>query len=66
MAILLIEDSLDKNTQLLIELAKRLGVKVTALKTDDKEDLILGQMMLEEETNEYVSREEIDKIIEEG
>lgn len=66
MAILLIEDSLDKNTQLLIELAKRLGVKVTAIKTDDKEDLILGQMMLEEETNEYVSREEIDKIIEEG
>jgi len=66
MAILLIEDSLDKKTQLLIELAKRLGVKVTALKTDDKEDLILGQMMLEEETNEYVSREEIDKIIEEG
>ena len=66
MAILLIEDSLNKNTQLLIELAKRLGVKVTALKTDDKEDLILGQMMLEEETNEYVSREEIDKIIEEG
>jgi len=30
------------------------------------EDLILGQMMLEEETNEYVSREEIDKIIEES
>jgi len=66
MAIILLEDSLDKNAQLLIELAKRLGVKVSKIKADDKEDLILGQMMLEEETNEYVSREEINEIIEEG
>ncbi|MEQ8624910.1 MAG: hypothetical protein RJQ00_12180 [Vicingaceae bacterium] len=65
MAIILLEDALDKNAQLLIELAKRLGVKVSKIKADDKEDLILGQMMLEEETNEYVSREEIDKILEE-
>jgi len=66
MAIILLEDSIDKNAQLLIELAKRLGVKVSKIKADDKEDLILGQMMLEEETNEYVSREEINEIIEEG
>lgn len=64
MATLILEDSLDENTQLLLQLAKKLGVKISKLNADEKEDLIFAKMMLEEETGEYVSKDEILKILE--
>jgi hypothetical protein len=64
MATLLLDDALNENAKLLIELAKKLGVKVVKLAADEKEDLIFAQMMLKEETGEYVSEDKIYKLLE--
>jgi len=46
---------------LLLQFAKRLGIKAKVLSKEEMEDHIFGQMMDEEKTGEIVSRDEIMK-----
>lgn len=48
-----------KNNRLISKLAKELGGKVISIDDEQYEDLVLGQLMDEEKTNELVSRDEI-------
>ncbi len=51
----------DRSRKLLQELAERLGAKVTKLKAEQIEDLMLGVLMDQVKTGEIVSRERIMK-----
>ncbi len=51
----------DRSRKLLQELAERLGAKVTKVKDEQIEDLMLGAMMDQMKTGETVSRERIMK-----
>ena len=51
----------DRSRKLLQELAERLGAKVTKVKDDQIEDLMLGEMMDKVKTGETVPRERIMK-----
>lgn len=53
------ENKADLN--LLLQFAKRLGIKAKVLSKDDMEDHFFGLMMKEEKTGENASREEIMK-----
>ncbi len=48
-----------KNNRLISKLAKELGGKVISIDDEQYEDLVTGQLMDKEKTNESVSREEI-------
>jgi hypothetical protein len=48
-----------KNNRLITKLAKELGGKVISIDDEQYEDLVLGQLMDDEKTNELVSREEV-------
>ncbi len=56
MDVLVIEPNSDDNLQLLIELAKKLGSKVTTIKKEEAEDLAFLTLMKEEKTGIKVSR----------
>ena len=51
----------DRSRKLLQELAERLGAKVTKVKDEQIEDLMLGALMDDVRTGETVSRERILK-----
>jgi hypothetical protein len=59
MAILLLEDKSISTINLLIELAKKLGVKTQVLSDADIDDVKLGQLMAQERTGKYVSEDEV-------
>jgi hypothetical protein len=59
MAFLILEDSTNENLKLLLALAKKLEIKISEVSIEDQEDLLFGKMMLNEETEEYASRDEL-------
>jgi hypothetical protein len=59
MAILLLSDTSDKKLQSIIELAKKLGIKFSTIDADDKEDLLLGNLMKKEKTGKKIDRQTI-------
>lgn len=61
MAALLIETTDSKNLKLIAELAKQLGGKVKSISLTEMEDIVLGEMMAEAKTNEYISKEDLFK-----
>lgn len=58
---LLIEPSDLKSFKLISEMAKQLGSRVKSISIEDKEDLVLGEMMKGAKTGEYVSKEDLLK-----
>lgn len=61
MATILLEGKSASTIKLLMELAKKLGVKMTIIDNSDIEDMKLGQFMDEARTNTLVEEEEILK-----
>ncbi|HLU85787.1 MAG TPA: hypothetical protein VKZ45_09955 [Vicingaceae bacterium] len=61
MATILLEGKSASTIKLLMELAKKLGVKMTIIDNSDIEDMKLGQFMDEARTNTFVEEEEILK-----
>lgn len=59
MAILLLEDKSTSTINLLIELAKKLGVKTQVLSDTEIDDIKLGQLMAKDRTGKYVSEDEV-------
>jgi len=61
METLLIDIKSNEDRELFLSLARRLRLKTKSLTENDKEDFGLLKAMLEGETGEYVSREEVMK-----
>jgi len=61
MKTLLLEGESDSTLDLLINLAKKLGLKSRILTDSEEEDIKLGLLMKKVETGELVDREEIMK-----
>lgn len=59
MATILLEGKSASTIKLLMELAKKLGVKMTIIDNSDIEDMKLGQFMDDVRTNELVEEEEV-------
>jgi hypothetical protein len=60
---LLISPKNDKELQLLSDLFSKMKIKTKILSFEEKEDLYLGQLMLEADRNEKVSKETIMKTL---
>jgi DNA-binding winged helix-turn-helix (wHTH) protein len=63
METILIDIKSNEDKQLFLSLARRLRLKTKSLTESDKEDFGLLKAMLEGETGEYVSREELMKTL---
>lgn len=63
MATLLLESKSATTIKLLLDLAKKLGVKVRVLDDTELEDLMLGKLMEKERTDEFVDKAVIMKIL---
>lgn len=61
MKAIFIESDEPSNIKLLIELAKKLNVKIRVLSAEEKEDIALARAILEEESGEYLTEDEILK-----
>ncbi|NCP46063.1 MAG: hypothetical protein COW67_01565 [Flavobacteriales bacterium CG18_big_fil_WC_8_21_14_2_50_32_9] len=61
MATILLEGKSASTIKLLMELAQKLGVKMTVLDNSNIEDMKLGQFMDEVRTNTFAEEEEILK-----
>lgn len=59
MGALIIESSNPKNLKLLAELAKKMGDYTISISKVDIEDLLLGEMMDNAKTRDYVTKEEV-------
>ncbi len=59
MATILLEGKSASTIKLLMELAKKLGVKMTIIDNADIEDMKLGQFIDDVRTNELVEEEEV-------
>jgi len=59
MAYLINEDSSNENLKLLLSLAQKLKISISEISSEEQEDFLLGELMLKEESEEYVSREEL-------
>lgn len=61
MATILLESKSASTIKLLMELAKKLGVKMTIIDNSDIEDMKLGQFMDDVRTNEFIDEVSIIK-----
>lgn len=61
MATILLEGKSASTIKLLMELAKKLGVKMTIIDNSDIEDMKLGQFMDDVRTNEFIDEVSIIK-----
>jgi len=59
MDVIVIEPSNESNLRLLVELAKKLGSKVSTLEKEEAEDIALLSLMKKERTGKNVSRSTI-------
>ena len=53
----------DKDKSFYVKLFKKMGISVRFLSDDDAEDMMLGKMIEEGKTGEFVSREEVFKAL---
>jgi len=61
MKTLIIEGSDISNLKLIIELAQKLNFKTHVLNSEEREDLALGNAMVQEETGEYITSDDLLK-----
>lgn len=61
MKTILLEGNDLSNMKLILELAQKLNFKAQILNSEDKEDLALGNAMVQEETGEYISVDDLLK-----
>lgn len=61
MKAIFIESDDSSNIKLLLELAKKLNLRTHILSAEEKEDIALAKAILEEETGEYLTEQEILK-----
>jgi len=61
MKAIFIESDDSSNIKLLFELARKLNVKTHILSAEEKEDFALAKAILQEESGEYLTEEEIRK-----
>jgi hypothetical protein len=61
MKTLIIEGSDISNLKLIIELAQKLNFKTHILNSEEREDLALGTAMVQEETGEYITSDDLLK-----
>lgn len=61
MKAIFIESDDSSNIKLLLELDKKLNLRTHILSAEEKEDIALAKAILEEETGEYLTEQEILK-----
>lgn len=61
MKTIIIEGSDISNMKLIIELAQKLNFKTHVLNSEEREDLALGNAMVQEETGEYITSDDLLK-----
>jgi hypothetical protein len=61
MKTIIIEGSDISNLKLIIELAQKLNFKTHVLNSEEREDLALGNAMVQEETGEYITSDDLLK-----
>lgn len=61
MKTIIIEGSDISNLKLIIELAQKLNFKTRVLNSEEREDLALGNAMVQEETGEYITSDDLLK-----
>lgn len=65
MKAIFIESDDSSNIKLLLELAKKLNLKTLILSAEEKEDIAVAKAILEEESGEYMTEEDIRKTLNE-
>jgi hypothetical protein len=61
MKTIIIEGSDISNMKLILELAQKLNFKTHVLNSEEREDLALGNAMVQEETGEYITSDDLLK-----
>jgi hypothetical protein len=61
MKTIILEGNDISNLKLILELAHKLNLKAQIINSEEKEDLALGKAILEEETGEYLTKEDLFK-----
>jgi len=61
MKTIILEGSDLSNMKLIVELAQKLNLKAQIINSEEREDLALGNAMVQEETGEYITSEDLLK-----
>jgi len=61
MKTIILEGSDISNMKLIVELAQKLNLKAQIINSEEREDLALGNAMVQEETSEYITAEDLLK-----
>jgi hypothetical protein len=59
MKAIILESDNSSNIRLLVELAKKLNIRAKILSSEEKEDIALANAILQEESGEYLTEEEL-------
>lgn len=59
MKAIILESENSSDIRLLVELAKKLNIRAKILSSEEKEDIALANAMLQEESGEYLTEEEL-------
>ncbi|WP_372950700.1 hypothetical protein [Mariniphaga sp.] len=59
MKAIILESKNSSDIRLLVELAKKLNIRAKILSSEEKEDIALANAMLQEESGEYLTEEEL-------
>lgn len=65
MKAIILESKNSSDIRLLVELAKKLNIRAKILSSEDKEDIALANAILQEESGEYLTEEELINKLEE-
>jgi hypothetical protein len=65
MKAIILEGNNSSDIRLLVELAKKLNIRAKILSSEDKEDIALANAILQEESGEYLTEEELINKLEE-
>jgi hypothetical protein len=60
MKAIVLESKNSSDIRLLVELAKKLNIRAKILSSEEKEDIALANAMLQEESGEYLTEEELN------
>ncbi len=59
MKAIILESDNTSDIRLLVELAKKLNIRAKILSSEEKEDIALANVMLQKESGEYLTEEEL-------